>query len=271
MIASNVDKKDLRVLQSKKKNLAGIAWVTGAGKGIGRHVTLGLARDGWRVAASSRTMADLEILVRDANKFSGAIYMYPADVTNANSITKTIKEIEIEVGPINLAIFNAGTYIRFGVANFTAREFAKQLDINVMGTVNCLAPIMELMKNRQSGHIAVMSSLSGYRGLPMASAYGASKAALTNMCEALKPELETYGVRLSVVHPGFVRTTLTDRNEFPMPFLMEPDLAARRIIRGISRGQFEISFPTRFSLILKFVRCLPYPLYFAITRRMVQK
>ena len=164
---------------------------------------------------------------------------------------------------------NAGTYIRFGAEDFTVEKFRDQIDTNVMGTVNCLAPVIEAMKPRRRGRIAIVSSLTAYRGLPMASAYGASKAALTNMGEALRPELEQFGITLSIVHPGFVRTPLTERNEFPMPFLMEPDIAARRIVKGLEQGQFEITMPRRFAYLLKIGRCLPYRLYFAITRRMI--
>jgi short-subunit dehydrogenase len=126
------------------------------------------------------------------------------------------------------------------------------------------------MRGRKAGHIAVVSSLTAYRGLPYASAYGASKAALTNMCEALKPELDPFGIDLSVIHPGFVKTPLTDENEFPMPFLMESEEAARRIVDGLERRKFEIIFPRRFAYILKLMRILPYWLYFALTRKLVR-
>jgi short-subunit dehydrogenase len=126
------------------------------------------------------------------------------------------------------------------------------------------------MRTRRAGHIAVVSSLTAYRGLPYASAYGASKAALTNMCEALKPELDEHGITITVIHPGFVKTPLTDRNEFPMPFLIEADEAARRIVDGLERGNFEITFPRRLAFLLKLARCLPYGLYFALTRLMVK-
>ena len=248
-----------------------IAWVTGAGKGIGRQLALELAKDGWLVAASARTGSDLESLANDAEAFIGKIRAYPLDITNEQKVLEVIDEIEINMGPIDLAILNAGTYIRFGVEDFTANIFYKQWNVNVMGTVNCFVYILEKMRSRESGHIVVVSSLSAYRGLPMASGYGASKAALTNMCEALKPELEQFGIKLSVVHPGFVRTPLTSRNKFPMPFLIEAEVAARRIINGIKKDKFEIAFPLPFSIIMKVIRRLPYPLYFEVTRCLLKK
>ena len=249
--------------------MAKIAWITGAGKGLGRHVALLLAGRGWRVAATARTEADLDSLVADSGDRAGEIVAFPGDITGRAAMLALVTEIEKCCGHIDLAILNAGTYIRFGVDDFSAEKFADQININVIGTVNCLAPVLESMKARRVGQIAVVSSLSGYRGLPLASAYGASKAALTNMCEALKPELETSNISLSIVHPGFVRTPLTDKNEFPMPFLMEPDVAARRLLDGLEKKKFEITFPTRFALMLKLMRCLPYTLYFRITRRIL--
>ena len=136
-------------------------------------------------------------------------------------------------------------------------------------TKRSLAAVLPRFIGKQAGHVAVVSSVAGYRGLPTSAAYGASKAALINMCEALKPELDRYGVKLSLICPGFVRTPLTDRNAFPMPFLMEAEEAAERIVNGLLRGKFEITFPRRFTWWLKLGRCLPYAWYFLLTRRMV--
>jgi short-subunit dehydrogenase len=130
---------------------------------------------------------------------------------------------------------------------------------------------MELFRNRRSGHIVVVASLAGYRGLPSAAAYGATKAGLINMCEALKPELAADGVRLTLVNPGFVDTPLTQKNDFPMPFLISVQAAVDRIARGLGAGAFEITFPRRFSFLMKLLRVLPDPLFFAVTQRMVGK
>ena len=248
----------------------GVAWITGAGKGIGRAVTLELARRGWTVAASARTEADLVSVGEEAAAAGGRVVPFVLDVTRRTAVSQAVGLIEDRLGGIDLALLNAGTYVRFGVEEFTAEAFGQQMDINVMGTVNCLDPVLARMRQRNSGHIAVVSSLTAYRGLPYASAYGASKAALTNMCEAMKPELDALGIQMTVIHPGFVKTPLTDLNEFPMPFLMEADAAARRIVDGLERGAFEITFPRRSAILLKLARCLPYGLYFALTRRLVK-
>jgi short-subunit dehydrogenase len=138
-----------------------------------------------------------------------------------------------------------------------------------MGVVNCLQSAVHAYIAQRKGHIAVVSSVAGYQGLPNASAYGASKAALINMCEALQPELAATGVKLQLVNPGFVRTPLTDLNEFPMPFLMEVDAAAARIIRGLESNRFEISFPRRFTWLLKMLQVLPYTVYLRLTRKLM--
>lgn len=248
-----------------------VAWITGAGKGIGRSVALEMARRGWTVAASARTESDLSNLAEDAGAASGTIVPFVLDVTQPEAASAVVDRIEDQVGGIDLALLNAGTYVRFGVEDFTAAAFGRQIDVNVMGTANCLEPILARMRTRRAGQIAVVSSLTAYRGLPFASAYGASKAALTNMCEALKPELDAFGIGMTVIHPGFVKTPLTDQNEFPMPFLMEVDEAALRIVNGLERGKFEITFPRRFAFMLKLARCLPYRLYFSITRKLVKQ
>ena len=139
-----------------------------------------------------------------------------------------------------------------------------------MGTVNGLAQLLPRFIGRQSGHIAVVASVAGYRGLPTSAGYGATKAGLINMCEALKPEMERHNLRMTLINPGFVKTPLTDRNAFPMPFLISFDKAVDYIVRGLDGGAFEIAFPRRFALLMKLLRILPNRMLFVLTRRMVR-
>jgi short-subunit dehydrogenase len=247
-----------------------IAWVTGAGAGIGRAVSLELVKRGWTVAASSRTESNLDSLADEADKLGGLVLPFALDITKPEQAHKTVEDVEKNIGPIALSILNAGTYRRCDVLDLTAKVFHDHMDLNFMGTINCLLPTLQHMRARNKGHIAVVSSLTAYRGIPFASAYGASKAALTNMCESLKPELGHIGIDLTIIHPGFVKTPLTDKNEFFMPFLVEVEDAARFIADGLERRQFEISFPRRFAFLLKLARFLPYSLYFSITRRLIK-
>jgi short-subunit dehydrogenase len=130
---------------------------------------------------------------------------------------------------------------------------------------------MPAMIARGTGQIAIVSSVAGYRGLPRAIAYSATKAALIAMAESLKFDLDQTGVMINVINPGFVKTPLTDRNDFPMPFLMPVEAAAKRIADGLARGRFEIAFPRRFAAILKLMRILPYALYFPLVGRTTQR
>jgi NAD(P)-dependent dehydrogenase (short-subunit alcohol dehydrogenase family) len=254
------------VTEPKKKR---IAWITGAGKGIGRALALRLARQGWTIAASARTTEDLEDLAAEAPP--GSIHVYRLDVTERDGAENTLARIEEDLGPLDLAVLNAGTHSPMTAEEFSVAKVRLLVEINLMGTVNCLAPAMARFLKRRSGQIAVVASLAGYRGLPTAAAYGASKAALINMCEALYPELERAGVRLTLINPGFVETPLTDRNEFDMPFLMPVETAAEEICRGLESSAFERSFPWRFAVLMKFLRLLPDRLFFVVTRRMLRK
>lgn len=168
-----------------------------------------------------------------------------------------------------MAVLNAGTHIPVSATNLTAEPFSTLIETNLMGVVHGLAALLPRFIERRAGHVAVVASVAGYRGLPTGAAYGATKAALINMCESLKPELDSLGIRLTLVNPGFVKTPLTDKNPFAMPFLMDVDRAAARLADGLETKRFEITFPRRFTWLLKALRVLPYPLYFALTRRLV--
>lgn len=245
-----------------------LIWITGASTGIGRAVALAYARQGSIVAASARDGKALEALSQESG---GKIHAYPLDVTDRAANLALVDRIEADLGPIDLTILNAGTHHEVTAATFDPAVFDKLFAVNFFGVVNGLAAIMPRCISRRSGHIAIVSSVAGYRGLPSASAYGASKAALINMAEALQPDLDQHGVTLSLINPGFVRTPLTDLNEFPMPFLMEVDAAASRVVSGLARGGFEITFPRRFTFMLKFLRILPISWYLALTKRFAMR
>ena len=238
-------------------------WITGASSGIGRALALAYAERGAAVAASARRADELDQLAAAA---PGRITAFPVDVTDEAAMMRAAAAIE-ESGPLDLAVFNAGTHQPVNVEAFDAAPFRRLMEINYMGTVNGIAAVLPRFIARRGGHLAVVSSVAGFRGLPQAAAYGPTKAALINLCEALKLDLDRHGVRISLINPGFIRTPLTDRNTFPMPFLMEAEDAAQRIVRGIERDAFEITFPRRFTFLLKLMRLLPYWLYFRLVRR----
>jgi NAD(P)-dependent dehydrogenase (short-subunit alcohol dehydrogenase family) len=245
------------------------AWVTGAGKGIGRGVARALAADGWTVFVSARTEKDLDSLAAGASSLTGVIRSLPLDVTDGAACKAALDEILADGEPLGLIVFNAGTHKPTPVEDFEPDDLRMLTEVNIMGAVNGLAPAMSHFRNQGFGKIAVVASVAGYQGLPKAAGYCATKAALIALCESLYPELRRDGVSLQVINPGFVKTPLTDKNDFPMPFLMEVDDAVARIMSGLASDRFEIAFPTRFVLILKFLKLLPYRAYFALTGRMV--
>jgi NAD(P)-dependent dehydrogenase (short-subunit alcohol dehydrogenase family) len=244
-----------------------LAWVTGAGTGIGREVAKRLALDGWQVAVSARTSDDLGSLAREV---PGAIRPFVLDVTDQAAVAATTTEIRDTLGPLDLVVLSAGTYVPMSAKDFDLDGFAKTIDVNLMGTVKCLAAVMPPMIARRSGHIAVVASVSGFVGLPAAGAYGASKAALNNLCEALQPDLARHGVTLSVINSGFVDTPLTKKNDFAMPFLIPVEQAGDAIIAGLKTDRFEIVFPWQMNIAMKTLALLPHRLLFAITRRMLR-
>ena len=235
-----------------------LAWITGASTGIGRTLALRLASDGWRVAASARGAEHLRTLESEGG---GAIQIYPLDVTDAGAAADVAVEIMRDLGPIDLVVANAGTHAATPAERFDAAVVRRLVEVNLLGAANTLAAAMPDMIQRRAGQIAVVASVAGYRGLPSAAAYSASKAALIALAEGLKFDLDRFGVKIQVINPGFVRTPLTDRNPFPMPFLMEPEEAVERIVRGLAGNAFEIAFPRRFVWILKLLGLLPDRLY----------
>jgi NAD(P)-dependent dehydrogenase (short-subunit alcohol dehydrogenase family) len=245
----------------------GVAWVTGASSGVGRATCIELARRGWTVCATSRRLPELEELAGRASGLAGRIVAHPGDVTDEAAMAGLVNGIEMVHGPIALAFLNAGVapYTRAGELNVHA--FRQAFAVNVLGAANGLAPLLARMGPRRRGQVAVNASVAGYRGLPKAAAYGASKAAAIHMCEALKFDCDNLGIVMQVVNPGFVDTPLTQKNDFPMPFLMSMDAAAKRIVDGFEKGGFEITFPRRLAFILKLMRMLPYSWYFPIVAR----
>ena len=247
----------------------GCAWLTGASSGLGRALALRLARAGRHVVASARRAEELDKLAAEAKRAGGRIDPLPLDVTDRQAAAAAVTEIERTAGPIDLAVLNAGTHVAQLARDFDVDKVRELVELNLMGSVHCLQPVMARMIERRRGQIAMVSSLAGYAGLPTSAAYGATKAGLINMAEALRPELAALGVKLQVVNPGFVKTPLTDRNPFPMPFLMEAEAAAEAFYRGLESDRFEIVFPRRFAYLIKLLKLLPYPLFFAATRRLV--
>tara|TARA_Y100000996_G_scaffold376625_1_gene328120 strand:+ start:3488 stop:4240 length:753 start_codon:yes stop_codon:yes gene_type:complete len=242
-------------------------WITGASSGIGKAVAEKFALEGWKVAVSARRKEVLDEMTKTQNIFS-----YPLDVTNEDQINGVFQKILNDFGELDLCLFSSGTYDPKNEQKIDPDKIKNVIKVNFFGVVDCIKTVEDYFKKRKSGHISIVSSIAGYRGLPNSSGYGPSKAALTNFCESIYFDFKKFNVRISVISPGFIKTPLTDKNNFPMPFLKTVDFAAEKIFKGLVKEKaFEIHFPKGLTLILKFLRVLPYKIYLFLVDKLVKR
>ncbi len=243
-------------------------WITGASSGLGEALAREYSGAGARVALTARSKDTLERCRTNLPRPRDA-GVYPADVTRPDEISRAVREID-KHAPIDLAILNAGTYAPMTLDDWNTDAIRKLFEVNFFGVTACIDNLLPRLRARGAGTIAVVASVAGDIGLPYAAPYSASKSALNRICESLRPELEREGVAVSVVNPGFVRTPLTARNEFPMPFLIDADRAAAIIRRGLAAGHREIRFPWQMSLLMRIIANLPSPLAAPVLRKMLR-
>lgn len=263
----------LRPYNPRLRQWSGLrVWVVGGSTGIGRATALALAARGAQVMVSARGAAALDALAaehRQAARERGEqrpLQAWPMDVTDLGAVRATAREI-LAQGPLDLVLYCAGHYRAMRATEFDMAELQRHLDINYRGALHVLDAVLPAMRERGSGHISLVSSVAGYRGLPQSLAYGPTKAALTHLAENLYIDLQPLGLGLSVVHPGFVQTPLTAQNAFNMPALITPQQAAQAMIDGWAQGAFDIHYPKRFTRWMKLLRVLPHRLYFPVVRR----
>lgn len=235
-------------------------WITGASSGIGSELAQQLAASGVTVAASARSADKLA----DLNRRNSLIKPYPLDVLDAEASVATFAAIERDLGPVDLVILNAGIWDPMIVSDFSATRGKQSLSVNYFGVLHALEPSMRAFAERGRGHIALVSSVAGYRGLMKGAAYCPTKAALNSLAEALYPHLQRKGVTLTVICPGYVKTPMTDVNTFPMPFMVPVEQAVKTIISGLARRKYEIVFPWQMALMMKTLRILPNALFFRL-------
>ncbi len=244
-------------------------WLVGASSGIGAALARALLARGARVALSARRTQALDALVTDAVRERA--FAVPVDVTDARSVADAHRQVRARWGGVDLTVWLAGTYVPMGSGQFDLDQALRVVRTNLDGLLNGLATLLPTLRSERRGGVAIVSSVAGYRGLPMSLVYGPTKAALNNLAESLYLEMHPLGVGVYLVNPGFVRTPLTDLNDFRMPALITPEEAADRIIAGLARGAFEIHFPGRFTRTLKAMQLLPHRLYFALVGRMTRR
>lgn len=245
-------------------------WITGAGTGIGRELALAYARRGAKVWISGRRESVLAQVVAEASVFNGEIHALVLDVTDAKACSQTWARLLQESGGLERIILNAGDHREMPANEFSQATIEHLMNVNFFGVTRIMDSALPWLA-KHGGQLAIVASLAGYRGLPLAAAYGASKSALINMTEALRAELSSTSVDIRLINPGFVRTPLTDQNQFEMPSLINADEAAKSIIKGLDGSRFEIRFPTGFAATLRFLSMLPYSLYFALIRKITDK
>lgn len=235
-------------------------WLVGASSGIGAAVARELVSRGAHVAISARRRDRLDEVA------GGRMVVVPADATDSTAVAAAAREVTETLGGLDTVIWCAGYWKKSDASAWDAADFARHVDVNLLGFNRVLAAVLPGMVERGRGHIVGVASVAGYRGLPGAEAYGATKAAQLNLLEALRVSLRRRGVRVTTVAPGFVRTELTDGNTFPMPFIIDADAAGRSIVDGLERGRMEIVFPLPMAVLMKVARLVPIRLWAALQR-----
>ena len=241
-------------------------FITGVSAGIGAALCHKLLNSGHRVTGIARRQSRLDAIAAEHSGFLGIA----CDVTDADALASAITRAEETHGEINTAVLNAGVYTPQNGAAPELDVFRRHMEVNYMGVVNAITPIIPKMVARRAGHLVIMASVSGWIGLPKAAAYGPTKAALISLAESLWFDLNPKGVKIQVVCPGFVDTEATAVNDFEMPGLMTPDAAANALLDGMARNDFEISFPKSFTRMMRMLKHLPYSTFFKLVRKRTQ-
>ena len=237
-------------------------WLVGASSGIGRATAHKLHALGAKVIVTARSQAGLDSFAAE-HPGSVVLAMDAADAASVETIARKI----LAAGPLDLVLYCAGYYKEMRATEFDLAEMLRHNQVNYIGATYVLAAVLPHFLARKAGHISLVSSVAGYRGLPQGLAYGPTKAALINLAETLHVDLKDSYISVSLICPGFVETQLTAQNKFAMPGLIKPEQAAEEIVKGWGKGEFEIHFPKRFTLLMKAMALLPPLLYFPMIRK----
>ena len=242
-------------------------WITGGSTGIGKALAIKFANEGWNVAISARR----ENLLKEISERYENIHSFPLDVTDKNKCNEVFNDIKNKFNEVDICFFSTGTWNPKKEKDIDVEQIEDVFKVNFFGTVNSIKAVEKYFKDKKSGIITIVSSIAGYRGLPNSTGYGPSKSALNNLTESLYFDFKRFGVRVCLVSPGFIKTPMTDKNDFKMPFLKTPEYAADKIYDGlINKNSFEIHFPKALTIILKIFSFLPSKLYFGLVGRMTK-
>ena len=240
-------------MKKLKHNLQKLAVITGASEGIGAALVNELLQNNYKVIAVSRNFKKLSKLKSFNSKYKSNLEVFSADVTNSSQLLSVAKN----VGPPDILILNAGIYEPVLIENFSVETFIKQSEINYLGVIKSFDAFIKKMLLSRSGTVLIMSSIAGWIGLPKASAYAPTKSALRSFAQSIRYDLAKYNIVVKLCSPGFVNTKAVKVNDFKMPGLIEPNVAAKIILKNINSKKFEITFPWLFSALMKFLTYLP--------------
>ena len=242
-------------------------WITGGSTGIGKALAIKFANEGWNVAISARR----ENLLKEISKNEQNIHGFPLDVTDKQKCKEIFEEIKKKFGNIDICFFSTGTWDPKKEKDIDVEQMKEVFKVNFFGTVNTIKAVEQHFKERKNGIITIVSSIAGYRGLPNSTGYGPSKSALNNLAESLYFDFKRYNVRVCLVSPGFIKTPMTDKNDFKMPFLKTPEYAADQIYDGlVNKKSFEIHFPKALTITLKILSFIPSKIYFNLVGRLTK-
>ena len=241
-----------------------VIWITGASSGIGKALAIKFAKKGWKVAISARR----ENLLNEIAKTYNDIFPYPLDVTDSKKCELVFNSIKERFKNVDISVFSTGIHDPKSEKSLDLNKVRQIMEVNFFGTINSVNAVYKYYKERKSGQISIVSSVAGYRGLPAGGAYCASKSALTSFTESLNFDMKRKNVRVSLISPGFIKTPMTDQNDFPMPMIKTPEFAAEEIYNGlVKKNAFEIHFPKSFTFIMKILQILPNWAYFKLVEK----
>ena len=238
-----------------------VVLVTGASSGIGRALAVELGRRGARVGLTARRAEELLKVAGEVERAGGQALALTADVRNAAEMDGVAAKVRESWGRVDVLIANAGMSSTTAGSNLSAVEASDVISINVVGVVNSVAAVLPDMLKRGSGHLVAISSLAALRGMPKSGVYSASKAAVSTFFESMRVDLRGSGVDVTVIHPGFIRTPMTAGRKKKLPFLLEPDDAACRILRAVERRARTYAFPWLLATAVRLIRHMPSALY----------
>lgn len=244
-----------------------VAFVTGASSGLGRGIARRLARDGTAVALAARRADQLEAAAETIREDGGRALVCPCDVTRRADVRAAVERTERELGPIDLLVANAGVSVMTEPDSLDAEEVERVMRVNFFGAVYCVEAVLPGMLERRRGHLVAVGSLAGYGGIRRTASYSASKGALHNFFESLRADLHGSPVDVTVITPGYVDTPMTERNDHPMPFLVDPDDAVERMVEAIRRRKRLLAFPRPLSTLVWLGQLFPPWLYDRLASR----